>query len=215
VAVVANDGRQQIEYFRWGLVPSWAKDVSIGTKLINARAETVAEKPSFRTAFKRRRCLIPASGFYEWQRNATGNAAKQPYFLRRKDKKPFAFAGLWETWRAPDGSELPTCTIITTKPNALVQQIHDRMAVILREESFRDWIDPSPGTDALLELLTPFPADLMEMIPVSRAVNTPRNDGPELIAPVSVEPGGQPGSRPNVVIPRKSCGPDTDQPTLF
>lgn len=214
VAAVANDGKNQIDYFRWGLVPSWAKDVSIGAKMINARAETVAEKPAFRTAFKRRRCLIPTSGFYEWKKNSDGRS-KTPMYIRRKDRKPFAFAGLWEIWQSPDGSELPTCTIITGKPNELMKNIHDRMAVILPGEKYKQWIDPkSDGVESLLDLLEPFPAGVMEAFAVSKAVNTPSNDREQLIerveesAPLADEPK-------SMTLRSRKPKADSDQPGLF
>lgn len=206
VAVVPNDGRNEVEFFRWGLVPSWAKDPSIGSRLINARREGIAEKPAFRAAFKRRRCLIPASGFYEWKKNPDGKS-KTPMYIRMKDSRPFAFAGLWEVWRSPDGSELSTCTIITGPPNRLVQTIHDRMAVILRPGDYQAWIDPvERPADSLTALLEPFPAELMEAFPVSRAVNSPGNDGAALIEPAA---GADPPA-----APRRRSKPD-DSPGLF
>src|SRR5439155_13144753 len=142
IAVVANSGNNQIEFFRWGLVPSWAKDPSIGNRMINARCETLAEKPMFRAALKRRRCLIPASGFYEWKKNPDGKT-KTPMYIRMKSGKPFAFAGLWDRWKSPDGSELLSCTIVTGKPNEMVADIHDRMPVILTGDACEKWVDPS------------------------------------------------------------------------
>src|SRR5438128_1258637 len=124
ILAVPNDGRNRMEEFQWGLVPAWAKDPSIGNKMINARAESLATKPAFRTAFRRRRCIIPADGFYEWRKEADGKT-KTPMYVRMKSRKPFAFAGLWDVWRPPDGSELPTCTIITGEPNELLKSIHD------------------------------------------------------------------------------------------
>lgn len=173
-------GDRELATVRWGLVPSWAKDVSIGNKLINARADTIREKPSFRTAYKRRRCLILATGFYEW-RVARLGSAKQPMYIGMRDGSPFAFAGIWESWRAPDGDVVETCAIITTDANELVAPIHDRMPVIVAPASYDRWLDPAiadPG-----ELLAPYPADLMMAYPVSTRVNNVRNEGPELIEP--------------------------------
>lgn len=193
VAVVTNDGRNKVEFFHWGLVPSWAKDTSIGARMINARAETLADKPAFRAALRRRRCLIPADGFYEWKKPAVGatTKTKQPMYIRRKDHKPFAFAGLWEVWRSPDGSALPSCTIITGKPNALVESIHDRMAVILRPDDYRRWLEPDEmPAERAAELLQPYPAEEMEAIPVSRAVNNAANESADCIKGITdpVEP---------------------------
>ena len=172
-AVLADGGGRRLEMLRWGLIPSWAKDPGIGARMINARAETVPEKPSFRKAFKERRCLIPADGFYEWQKT---NGGKQPFYIRMQDGSPFAFAGLWETWNGDEG-ELRTCTIITTAPNELTGEIHNRMPVILDPEDHDLWLDPDfDQKDPLAELLRPYPADLMEAYPVSRLVNSPRND---------------------------------------
>lgn len=185
VAVVANRDTPHVEMFHWGLVPSWAKDPSIGGRLINARAETLAEKPSFRAALRRRRCLIPASGFYEWRREPDG-AARTPMHIRLRAAAAFAFAGLWEIWRDPGGAELLSCTIITTRPNELLRDIHDRMPVILPPERCREWLAPGERPpDALLPLLEPYPGDAMEAFAVSRLVNSPRNESPACIAPAT------------------------------
>jgi putative SOS response-associated peptidase YedK len=149
--------------------------------MINARAETVAEKPSFRTAFKRRRCIIPASGFYEWQKTANG---KQPVFIHAADKSPLGLAGLWEIWQGGDGSYLESCTIITTSPNSLMRPIHNRMPVILEPEDYATWLHPDPDPMVGLHLLRPFPAEKMTAYPVSTYVNSPRNEGEACIAPV-------------------------------
>jgi putative SOS response-associated peptidase YedK len=163
---------------RWGLIPSWAKDASIGNKLANARAETVAEKPAFRSAFKRRRCLIPASGFYEWKPVA---GRKQPYYIRPADDGLFAFAGLYEVWSSPEGL-LHTCTVLTTDANALMREIHNRMPVIVAPEDYRRWLDPGNTTGAGLgKLLAPYPAEHMLAYPVSTRVNNARNEDPALI----------------------------------
>jgi putative SOS response-associated peptidase YedK len=184
VAAVANNGQKQIEFFRWGLIPSWAKDPAIGSRMINARAETLAEKPSFRTAFKRRRCLILADGFYEWRKNP-GGKAKTPMYIRLKSGEPFAFAGLWEVWHSPDDKTILSCTIITTTPNALMEKIHDRMPVILKPEAYDRWLDPAEQPpDQLSVLLKPYPASYLTAYAVSTLVNKPGYDTPELIVPV-------------------------------
>lgn len=184
VAVVPNDARFKLDFFVWGLIPSWAKDPSIGNRMINARAETLDEKPSFRTALRRRRCLILADGFYEW-RATPGARAKTPMYIKMKSGEPFAFAGLWESWHSPDGSNILSCTIITTEPNSLLESIHNRMPVILPKDSYANWlepdeIDPKRGK----ELLNPYPADLMTAYPVSTLVNSPENENPLCVAPV-------------------------------
>jgi putative SOS response-associated peptidase YedK len=187
VAVVADAQKRAIGMFRWGLIPSWAKDPAIGNRLINARAETLQEKPSFRTAFNRRRCLILADGFYEWQRPAGKASRSQPYYFRLADGKPFAFAGLWDLWQSADGSEVPTCTIITTQANAQVGRIHDRMPVILTGERLWEWLDPRAKPADLQAQLRPYAADLMTTYAVSPAINSPAVDTAELIEPVSVQ----------------------------
>lgn len=167
---------------RWGLVPSWARDPSIGNRLINARAETAAEKPAFRSAFQRRRCLLPADGFFEWQQRGEG---RQPYYIQMADERPFAFAGLWEAWQGPDQNAFESCTILTTEANKVVKPIHDRMPVILAEESYEPWLDPScTNRDELKRFLAPFDAQRMKAHPVSRYVNRPANEGPKCIAPL-------------------------------
>lgn len=172
-----------LDTFEWGLIPPWAKDPTIGAKMINARAETVAEKPSFKTSLVRRRCIIPADGFYEWDK--TGGGTKQPFHFRRKDGNLFGFAGLWDEWRGPDKALPPvrTCTIITTQANQTVGRIHDRMPVMLRPgDAEALWLDPTvQTTDALLPLLVPYPDDELEAFSVSRRVNTPAVDAPDLI----------------------------------
>lgn len=188
IAVVPNTGRNQIEFFRWGLVPSWAKDPKIGNRMINARSETLAEKPSFRAAFRRRRCLILADGFFEWRKETA--KAKTPLYVHLKSGKPFAFAGLWEVW-SPQGktslSEAPllSCTIITTTPNSLLEPIHNRMPVILDPDSYDFWLDPrEQSPNELTGLLRPCPAEQMIAYPVSTIVNSPKNDSPACVAPV-------------------------------
>ena len=172
-AVLVEDGERRLEMLRWGLIPSWAKDPEIGNKMINARAETVSEKPSFRNPFRKRRCLVLADGFYEWQKTNNG---KQPYYIRMEDGSPFALAGLWESWDR-DGEEVRSCTIITTDANELVGEIHDRMPVILHSEDYGLWLDPDfDEKDPLTALLKPYPEDVMEAYPVSRRVNKPYNN---------------------------------------
>lgn len=165
---------------KWGLIPSWAKDEKIGNKLINARGESVAEKPAFRAAFKTRRCIVPASGFYEWKKVERG---KQPFYFYLKAQPVFGFAGLWEEWRdAKTGEILETCTIITTDANEVLLPVHDRMPVILKAEDYEQWLDQKEtDKERLQKLLAPYPADEMESHPVSRAVNSPTVDAPELI----------------------------------
>ncbi len=175
-------GEREWTHFQWGLVPRWAQDPKIGQRLINARVETLAEKPAFKHALRYRRCLIPADGFYEWKK--VGNT-KQPYFVRHREGKPLALAGLWELWQGADGSELQTCTIITTEPNATVRPLHDRMAVILPEQAYDLWLDPNlHQPERLLPLLRPAPDDALIAYPVSLRVNNPANDDPSLIEPI-------------------------------
>jgi putative SOS response-associated peptidase YedK len=184
VAVVPNDGNNKLDFFNWGLIPFWAKDPKIGSRLINARAETVAEKPSFRGSFKYKRCLILADGFYEWHKEP-GSKTKIPMFIHLKNKRPFAFAGLWDDWLSSDGSEIRTCTIITTEPNEFMKPIHNRMPVILSAESFDDWLKPGEHDPSLLQsFLQPYADEDMVAYPVSRAVNSPQNDSPECIIPI-------------------------------
>jgi putative SOS response-associated peptidase YedK len=181
--VRSNHSVRQLAMMRWGLVPSFAKDLSAGSKCFNARAETVAEKPTFKRAFRQRRCLVPADGFYEWK--AEGKA-KQPYFITLKERAPFAFAGLWESWRPNDKSnEVETFTIITTAPNAIVAPLHNRMPVILAREDWPLWLNEEPDSaNPVRALLRPFPDAQMTCWPVSRAVNQVANDTPELVEPI-------------------------------
>ena len=185
VASVPNTPEKRVEFFHWGLIPSWAKDPKIGNRMINARSETLAEKPSFRNAYKRRRCLILADGYYEWQK-IPGDRAKQPVYIRLKSQKPFAVAGLWETWQTEAMDEpLRSCTIITCPPNTLLKEIHHRMPVILPQNAYAEWLAPDQrSADVLQPLLIPYPDEEMEAYPVSRFVNRPMNDSPECIAPL-------------------------------
>lgn len=183
-AVVARrqGGGRQLRLFRWGLIPSWAKDPEIGNRLINARGETVAEKASFRGPLARRRCLILADGFYEWQKVRGG---KQPHHIRMRDGSAFAMAGLWDHWTSPDGSEIESCTILTTTPNEMLEQIHNRMPVILSPKDYGLWLDPQVRpSPAMHALLRPFPAEEMEARAVSKFVNNPGNDSQECIRPL-------------------------------
>lgn len=193
-----------VRLFRWGLVPSWAKDPKIGSKMINARGETVAEKPAFKKLFASRRVLIPMDGFYEWKQ-ITGQKLKQPMYIHRRDGEPLAVAGLWSAWRDPSvepgaGAPAPwlhSCTVITTAANATMAPVHDRMPVLVPASRWHEWLDPhNAHVDRLGELLAPAPDDLLVMHPVSVAVNNVRNKGPELIDEVDLaEPGG-PGQLP-------------------
>ena len=172
---------RQLELLQWGLIPSWAKDASIGHKLINARAETVLEKPSFRRPFARQRCLVLADGFYEWR---TTDRGKMPYRFVVRDGAPFAFAGLWDSWHDPAGSERRTFTILTTQPNDLVAPIHNRMPVILPDDAYEQWLSNAVAPESLLSLLTPYPAEAMAAYPVSRLVNSPHHDTPAVLEPL-------------------------------
>lgn len=175
--------RGEVTWFRWGLVPFWAEDLKIGNRLINARGETAATKPAFRAAFKSRRCLVLADGFYEWQKHAGG---KQPFLIRMKNGNPFAFAGLWERWDK-EGEPVESVTILTTEANPLMRSIHDRMPVILKPEDYGKWLNPgNKDVAALADLLRPFPAEEMQAFPVSALVNNPRNDRPECLKPLEV-----------------------------
>lgn len=177
-------GDPQGTHFRWGLIPAWAKDPAIGNRMINARAETLGEKPSYRDAFKKRRCLIAADGFYEWQKPKPSQKGKQPYWITLADRSPFAFAGLWESWRAPDGQVIESCTVITCPANEFVAPIHARMPVILPREAHRHWLEAEPS-DAV-DLLRPYPSAAMAARPVSTHVNSPSNDDPNCIAALLV-----------------------------
>jgi putative SOS response-associated peptidase YedK len=179
----AKDGAIRSRELRWGLVPSWASDPSIGAKLINARAETVTQKRSFRDSFRARRCLILADGFYEW---AKTGSEKTPFRFQKTGARPFVFAGLWDRWRK-DGSQLDTCTIITTRASTATAHIHDRMPVILGFDQSLRWISPEADEDELLQLLQPYGGSDLEIFEVSRAVNTPANDSDLCIQPVGLD----------------------------
>ena len=196
VSAIRSDGQSRsLDLLRWGLIPAWAKDKSIGSRMINARSETVAEKPSFRSAFKSRRCLIVADGFYEWVAGAEG---KQPVHICMQNQQPFAFAGLWETWtdksfsEADDSEKNPqtiqSCTILTTSSNSLLENVHDRMPVILKRDDHQMWLDPQfEDRESLQELLRPFPSEPMQLFPVSKLANSPRNDIPECAEPIELQ----------------------------
>jgi putative SOS response-associated peptidase YedK len=185
VAVIPNTPEKALDFYVWGLIPSWSKDPTIGNRLINARSETIMEKPSFRNSFKRKRCLILANGFYEWQ-SQPGTRSKTPYLIHLKSHEPFAFAGLWDTWFHGDGSEIRSCTIITTESNGLMKNIHTRMPVILPPDTYQQWLAPGePNITKLLELLKPFDSSLMQAYPVSKLVNNPSNDVRDCILPVN------------------------------
>ncbi|MCX6249642.1 MAG: SOS response-associated peptidase [Bacteroidetes bacterium] len=178
LAVISNNSPDTLSFFRWGLIPFWAKDAAIGYKMINAKAETIREKPSFRNAFKNRRCLVLSDGFYEWKKNGD----KIPYRILVKKGLPFAMAGIWDKWISADGEIIHSFSIITTVPNSLMEKIHDRMPVILQEVDEQKWLG-TPGEEKLVELLKPYPADLMSAYPVSRLVNSPKNDSSEILQP--------------------------------
>ena len=179
VPVVTSAQDRNVQLFQWGLIPSWAKDPSMGGRMINARAETLAEKPAYRVPFARKRCLVLADGFFEWQQ--TGKS-KRPYFIHLKSGEPFAFAGLWDHWASANGEERNTCSIITCEPNELMEKLHNRMPVILDRSTMWEWLDPLASPVALRAMLEPYSGP-MEAYPVSRAVNAPANDSPECIKP--------------------------------
>jgi putative SOS response-associated peptidase YedK len=185
IPVVRESKSRDVALLRWGLVPFWAKDISIGYRLINARSETLLEKPSFKNAFKNRRCLILADGFYEWQQPAVKGAPKAPFRFTLKDSRPFAFAGLWENWHSPEDEEIQSCTIITCEPNSLLAQIHNRMPVILDRNNCWEWLADKPENE-LAEMLKPYSAEAMKCYPVGQMVNNPRVDDINLIKPLEI-----------------------------
>ena len=190
LAVVEDDQLRYLDAFHWGLVPSWAKDAKIGNRMINARSETLASSNAFKSSFAKRRCLVPADGFYEWKKLAGEGkkAKKQPMFIARRDGAPVAFAGLWSVWRGPDKDQEPlrSLTIVTTTPNETMRPIHDRMPVVLPEAAWSTWLDrDNQDLDALAGLLVPAADDLLEVRPVSTEVNNVRNNGPQLIEAVA------------------------------
>lgn len=190
-AVVQRDDQRVLDTFRWGLVPFWAKDLKIGSRMINARSETLATKNAFKKPFARTRCIIPADSFYEWVQ-LDGHDKKTPMRIHRVDEAPFAFAGLWTTWRDPEGEPdappVASCTIITGSPNERISRIHDRMPVLLPHTAWADWLDPDQrDTEHLQQYFTPAPAELFTFHPVDTTVNNSRSRGEELITPVHVE----------------------------
>ena len=210
------DGKRHFALVRWGLLPSWVKDPKKFTLLINARGETVCEKPAFRAAMKRRRCLIPADGFYEWQ---AGGSRKQPYFIRLKSGQPMAFAGLWECWTGPNGEELETAAIVTTNANRALGHIHDRMPVILAPDAFDLWLNCAEvDAQTAAALITPAPDDLFEAYPVSTEVNRVANDNAKLVEPAVVgaepAPAHKSASTPPAHAPKRAKK-DEGQTSLF
>jgi putative SOS response-associated peptidase YedK len=184
VAVIYDESPNTLSSARWGLIPSWSKDPGIGARMINARAETLDEKPTFRGILKKRRCLIPADGFYEWSKN--DDNTKTPIRITLKNGEPFALAGLWDVWKTPEGQWLKTCTIITTSPNALMESIHNRMPVLLTRDAEGEWMNKANDDPGYLKsLLLPYPAELMKAYEVSKRVNNVKNDEPSLVAPVN------------------------------
>jgi putative SOS response-associated peptidase YedK len=191
VIVVGDDGHRYLTEMHWGLIPSWAKDRSVGNRLINARAETLAVKPAFRAALRQRRCLVVADGFYEWQAVGRG---KQPFYVLLKGREPFGFAALWDTWTSPEGETIRSCAIVTTEANELLKPIHDRMPAILTRDAEAVWLDPTiQERSILLSLLTPYPAEAMEVRPVSAWMNNPAHDSPACIE--AAPPPGSPATR--------------------
>lgn len=182
------DSKLEVVHLRWGLVPAWADDINIGARMINARCETVAQKPSFRSAFKSRRCIILANGFYEWKKVST--RSKQPYYIHRTDGQLMCFAGLWESWQSPANDTIETTTILTTQANPLLSPLHDRMPVMVSENSLESWLQPDPTSDPT-DLFLPWPAKDLQLHPVSPAMNRPDFDQPECIAPVEISPDVQ------------------------
>jgi putative SOS response-associated peptidase YedK len=182
VIVRPEKGQRVADVAHWGLIPAWVKDPNVFSKPINARAETLVEKPTFRTAFKRKRCIVPATGFYEWK---VVGKEKQPFFIHPTNGELFAFAGLMEDWQGPNGEVMVSACIITTESNELMAQIHNRMPAILSKDTWGLWLDPAAQVKEVQPLLVPYPPDLMAAHPVGKAVGDPRNDGPELILPVA------------------------------
>ncbi len=182
VPIITGEARDSLTWVKWGLIPSWAKDESGASMLINARSETIEEKPSFRSAFKKRRCLVPADGFYEWRKDGD---KKRPQYIYLDEREVFAFAGLWETWKNPVGEMVFSCTIITGEPNDLIKTMHHRMAVILPPDQYSDWLDDETPLPVLKNMLTPYPPEHMHTYEVSTLVNNARVDQPNLLEPNS------------------------------
>lgn len=190
VPIITAEKPRELTIVSWGLIPSWSKDASGASKLINARAETVAEKPSFRAAYKYRRCLIPADGFFEWQ-SVENSSKKKPQFIYVGEREVFAFAGLWETWHSPAGDEVLTCTILTTEPNQKIKKMHHRMAVILDKDDYDAWLSPEAKPAELKHLLRAYPEERLNIYEVSTMVNNARVDTPEILQPVQPPPEQQ------------------------
>ncbi|MGE0064052.1 MAG: SOS response-associated peptidase [Xanthobacteraceae bacterium] len=213
IAVVRlAEGGRHFALMRWGLLPSWVKDPANFALLFNARGETAAEKPAFRAAMKRRRCLIPADGFYEWHREGSRN---RPFFIRQRSQEPFAFAGLWETWAGPNGEELDTAAIVTTDANATLRPIHHRMPVIVPASAFDLWLDPNADAKLVQSLIAPAPDDLLEAYAISTAVNRAANDGPALIVPAPDTPAEEEAPKPKRAPRRKAGAGNGGQGSLF
>jgi putative SOS response-associated peptidase YedK len=183
--VIPNRGERRLERFRWGLVPHWARDLGIGNRLINARAETAAQKPSFRTAYRRHRCLVPADGYFEWLRDGR---AKVPYWLRAADGGPLVFAGLWARWQPPEGDPVLSFTVLTTEAVGVARDIHDRMPVLLAPEVRDRWLDPEPLPSEIVDELVRVEPPALRATEVSRAVNSPKNDSPACVEPPVKQP---------------------------
>ncbi len=207
-----HEGKRQFALMRWGLLPSWVKDLKTFSLLINARGESVVDKPAFRAAMKRRRCLIPADGFYEWQ---AGGTRKQPFYIRAKSGAPLAFAGLWETWTGPNGEELDTAAIVTTNANRTLAPIHGRMPAILAPEAFDLWLNCAEvDSETAAALIRPAPEDLLEAYPISTAVNRVANDNPQIIEPLTAGAEPQP-PKPAARVKRKPEKKNSGQGVLF
>ncbi len=184
IIIIINDGKKQLIECEWGFIPSWAKEPSVGNKMINARSETVADKPTFKSAFKNRRCLVVADGFYEWRKEG---GVKIPIYIHLKSGKPFGFAGLYNPWISPEGDQICTCTIVTTEANELLKPIHNRMPVIIPEDQQDLWLDPAvQEKEPLLSLLNAFDSKEMDFYDVSPMVNSPKNNSPDIIKPISI-----------------------------
>jgi putative SOS response-associated peptidase YedK len=209
------DGKREFALVRWGLLPPWVKEPKSFTLLINARGESVLDKPAFRNAMRRRRCLIPADGFYEWKRS--GARGKQPYFVRQKSGAPFAFAGLWESWMGPNGEELETAAIVTTSANRTLAPIHERMPVILPPEAHDLWLDNAAAdAETAASLIVPAPDELLDAIPVSDAVNKVANDNPQLVERVPERGDDAPSSAPvHRRLKERAKPTDDGQASLF
>ncbi len=183
VAVLIRNPDLKLQFFRWGLIPSWSSDASIGNNLINARSETIVEKPSFKTSFQKQRCLILADGFYEWKKN---EKESYPYYIFLKNKKIFSFAGIWANWKAPDNKIIQSCTIITGQANTFMKPIHHRMPIIISQDLREEWLNPqNQNMDKLKSFLKPYPDDQMGAYPISNIVNSPKNDLKDCISPLS------------------------------